>query len=176
MGDGDVLGELAANLDPPMAVVTTALRGERAGCLIGFHAQCSIDPPRYVIWLSRANHTYRVGLLAPRFALHFLSQGEHDLAELFGGASGDHVDKFSRCDWRAGPDDVPLLNRVPNRVVGRRGAVLDEGSDHVCIVLEVDHVDYAAPFQPLRLSMVNDITPGHGADERPVPANERSKS
>ena len=30
-----------------MVVVTTAQGDERAGCLVGFHAQSSIEPPRY---------------------------------------------------------------------------------------------------------------------------------
>src|SRR3954451_14252328 len=98
-----------------MAIVTTVSGGERAGCLVGFHAQCSIDPPRYVVWLSKANHTYRIALLAGHMAVPFLDEADHDLAELFGGSTGDEVDKLARCDWEGGPDGVPLLERCPNR-------------------------------------------------------------
>jgi flavin reductase (DIM6/NTAB) family NADH-FMN oxidoreductase RutF len=169
----DAFADLVGHLDPPMIVVTTAAGGQRAGCLVGFHAQCSIEPPRYVVWLSKANHTLRVGLLAPRFAIHFLAADQHDVAELFGGTTGDEVDKFSRCSWTEGPDGVPLLEGFDHRIVGRRGAVLDDGSDHVCVVIEPDDVRAEGPLRPLRLSDVNDITPGHQAEERPVPAEER---
>ena len=59
-------------LDDPLIVVTTASDDERAGCLVGFHTQCSIEPLRYAIWLSKANVTYRVGLFASHLAVHFL--------------------------------------------------------------------------------------------------------
>jgi len=179
VGELDGFAALVASLDPAMAIVTTVLGDQRAGCLIGFHAQCSIEPPRYVVWLSKANHTYRVSLLAPRFAVHFLDEADRDLAALFGGSSGDDVDKLSLCDWHPGPQGVPLLDQVPNRVIGTRRAVLDEGSDHVCLVIELDHVDHAdraPPFRPLRLSMVDDIEPGHGAEDRPEPAEERARA
>jgi flavin reductase (DIM6/NTAB) family NADH-FMN oxidoreductase RutF len=78
MSEGmDDFARLIASLDPPMAVVTTASDRERAGCVVGFHAQSSIDPERYVVWLSKANHTFRVGVHARHFAVHFL--GEDDL-------------------------------------------------------------------------------------------------
>src|SRR4051794_33922452 len=70
--DGDAFDTLIARLDPAMAIVTAVSDNERGGCLIGFYAQCSIDPPRYVVWLSKANHTFRVGLHARHFAVHFL--------------------------------------------------------------------------------------------------------
>jgi len=54
--------------------------------------------------------------------------------------------------------------------------VLDEGSDHVCLVVKLDHVDRASPFRPLRLSMVDEIEPGHGAEDRPEPAEERARA
>ncbi len=54
--------------------------------------------------------------------------------------------------------------------------MLDEGSDHVCLVIELDHVDQAPPFRPLRLSMVDDIEPGHDAEDRPEPAEERASA
>ena len=86
-----------------MVIVTTVAGGHRSGCLVGFHTQCSIDPPRYAVWLSEANHTCRVGAAADHFAVHWVPSDRHDLAELFGGTTGDEVDKFDRCDWTAGP-------------------------------------------------------------------------
>ena len=52
--------ELVSELDYPMFIVTCADARERAGCLVGFATQCSIDPPRFLICLSDKNRTYRV--------------------------------------------------------------------------------------------------------------------
>jgi flavin reductase (DIM6/NTAB) family NADH-FMN oxidoreductase RutF len=166
--------DLVAQLDPAMAVVTTVSGEERAGCLIGFHAQCSIDPPRYVVWLSKANHTFRVGLHAQRFVVHFLGEEDLETARLFGTTSGDEVDKFGRCDWAPGPDGVPVLASCPNHFVATRVALLDEGSDHVCVVLEVTETSSDGSLRPLRLSQAEVLEPGHEAQERPKPATERS--
>ena len=127
---------LMGRLDHPMVVVTTAMGEARSGCLVGFHSQCSIDPPRYAVWISRANHTWTVAALAEHFAVHLLHPDDHDLAELFGSATGDEIDKFDRCEWRPGPGGVPLLARCPDRLVGRRTAMVDAGTDHVAVVLE----------------------------------------
>ncbi len=167
-------GSLMSDADPAMIVVTAVAADERAGCLVGFHSQCSIDPVRYAVWLSKANHTYRVALLGEHLAVHFLAADDHDVAELFGGSSGDDVDKFDRCDWTPGPGGVPLLDRCANRVVGRRHTLVDEGSDHVCVVVAVDEVSRSEPLTPLRLSDVVDLDPGHGNEERPRPPTERS--
>jgi flavin reductase (DIM6/NTAB) family NADH-FMN oxidoreductase RutF len=162
-----------------MAVVTTASGGERAGCLVGFHAQCSIAPHRYVVWLSKANHTFRVALHARHFAVHFLPEGSageggNDLPRLFGTVSGDTTDKFGRVAWSPGPGGVPLLRDCSHRFTAERVALLDEGSDHVCLVLEPREVVAPGPFRPLRLSQVAHLQPGHEAEERPKPAAERS--
>ena len=66
MGTEREFEELVSRLDPPMIVVTTVSGDQRAGCLAGFHTQCSVDPPRYAIWLSKANHTMALGLYARR--------------------------------------------------------------------------------------------------------------
>ena len=52
--------ELVREIDYVMFVVTAAADGERAGCLVGFTTQTSIHPPRFLVCLSRKNHTYRV--------------------------------------------------------------------------------------------------------------------
>jgi flavin reductase (DIM6/NTAB) family NADH-FMN oxidoreductase RutF len=173
-GDVTGFGELVARLDPAMAVVTTSSGQERAGCLVGFHAQCSIVPSRYVVWLSKANHTLRVGMHARHFALHFLGQDDVELARLFGTTSGDRVDKFARSDWSPGAGGVPLLHACPNRFAADKVALLDEGSDHVCLVLQPTEVATGRGWQPLRLAQVTHLQPGHEAEERPTPRTERA--
>lgn len=160
-GDGAALDRMMAALDAPMVVVTAAARGERAGCMVGFHSQSSIEPRRCALWISKANHTYRVALLATHLAVHALTADDHDLAELFGGRTGDEVDKFARTPWIPGPGGVPLLDRCPHRAVVRRVALLDEGGDHVCITGEPVAASSRGPFTPLRLHDVDDIAPGH---------------
>jgi flavin reductase (DIM6/NTAB) family NADH-FMN oxidoreductase RutF len=170
----DAFDAIAASLDPAMVVVTSAHDGERAGCLVGFHAQSSIEPHRYCVWLSKANHTGRIVRRATTLAVHYLDSSQRDLAVLFGTLSGDDVDKFERCRWEEGPGGVPLLADVPRRIVARRIALLDEGGDHLCVVTEPIAAVADGPFTPLRLSAVDDLTPGHEADERPTPPTERA--
>lgn len=162
--------DLMATPDQAMVILTTAAGGERAGCLVGFHSQSGIDPPRYAVWLSKANHTFTIGTLADTFAVHFPSADQHDLAALFGGASGDDADKFARCAWTPGPDGVPLLDDCPDRFVARREGLLDVGADHVCLDLRPVRVDRAdRADERLRLRDVMDIEPGHAAEERQQP-------
>lgn len=169
----DAFDALMERLDVPMSVVTASAGDERAGCLIGFQAQCSIHPRRYVVWLSKANHTYRVALRTDHLAIHFLDRADRDLAELFGTLSGDDVDKFARCQWQLGSAGVPLLSRCPNRMIVRRMTLLDDGSDHLSVVTEPVEVHGDGGFTPLRLSDVEDLVPGHTVDERPRPPTER---
>jgi len=126
--------ELMARLDVPLMVITTSSDDQRAGCVIGFHTQCSIEPMRYAVWLSKANFTYRVSLFATHFALHLLDSADEELAVLFGSTSGDTTDKFAQCEWTPGPCGVPLLARCPNRIVLERTSLWDDGSDHVCCI------------------------------------------
>ncbi len=169
----DRFDALMERIDVPLAVVTAAAGDERAGCLIGFQSQSSINPRRYAVWLSKANHTYRVALRTEHLAVHLLDRTDRDLAELFGTLSGDDVDKFTRCEWHLGPAGVSLLSRCPNRMVVRRLTLLDEGGDHVCVVTEPIEVHADGAFTPLRLSDVQDLVPGHTVDERPRPPTER---
>lgn len=158
--------ELVARANAAMVVVTTIADGETSGCLVGFHSQCSIEPPRYAVWISRANHTFRVAAHAHTFAVHFLPARRRDLADLFGGETGDQIDKLTRCDWTEGPGGVPLLDGCPDRFVGELVEWREGGDeDHACVVL--DPVDArAGGSEPwLHLADVIDIDPGHDADE-----------
>ncbi len=170
----DRFSVLMSTLDWPMAVVTAATAAERAGCLVGFHAQSSIEPARYVVWLSKANHTCRVALRATYLGVHLLDRGDRELAVNFGTRTGDDGDKFDDLPIDVGEGRVPLLRGCANRFVGRRVALLDEGGDHVCVVIEPRDVWSGPGFRPLRLGDVDDLEPGHPVEERPQPPTQRA--
>ena len=174
MKGADQFDAIMARLDSPMAIVTTASDQGRAGCLVGFHTQSGIAPNSLAVWLSKANHTFRVSVFAEVFAVHFLGQDDMELAELFGTLSGDDVDKFERCAWTPGVDGVPLLDGCANRAIGRKVALLDTRADHVCLVLDPVEATYGGEFGPLRLSQVSHLRAGHEAEERHEPADTRA--
>ena len=158
----DPFHRLAGDLEYPMMVVTTARGDERAGCLVGFAAQCSIDPPLLVVWLSKENRTTRVARDASSLLVHFLSRDDRELAELFGTATGDEVDKFSRCEWKPGPEGLPLLTGC-TRVVAGRVLQRFETGDHIGHLLDPgDCIVGDWPGQ-LGFQAVKDFEPGHPA-------------
>jgi len=172
--DTDNFDTLMSSLDPALVVVTAVAGSERAGCLVGFHAQSSIDPRRYCVWLSKANHTYRVALRSTHLAIHFLTSADLPTAEVFGTLTGDHVDKFAGTRHEDGPEGVPVLSDCPRHLVVRRIALLDEGGDHVCIITEPVAVHGSGPYEPLRLSQADRLVPAHDNEERHDPPTERS--
>jgi flavin reductase (DIM6/NTAB) family NADH-FMN oxidoreductase RutF len=68
-------------------------------------------------------------------AVHLVPEDRGDLAELFGGETGDDENKFSECDWREGPEGLPLLDGCPSWFAGRILERLPLG-DHVGHLLE----------------------------------------
>jgi flavin reductase (DIM6/NTAB) family NADH-FMN oxidoreductase RutF len=153
---------LVAQLDYPMFIATVATGGERAGCLIGFATQSSIDPPRFLAGISDKNRTFRVAAGADTMAIHLVPEDASDLAELFGGETGDEVDKFARAEWREGPGGVPLLDGCPNRFVGRIVERIDFG-DHVGMVLEPFFAEADEDSAQLGFHRAKRIEPGHEA-------------
>lgn len=162
------LDDLMGSVDSPLIVVTTSAEGERAGCLVGFHSQASIDPGHYCFWLSKANHTYRVALRSERFAVHFLTDADRDLGRHFGSRSGSEADKFTGLDITVAEEGVPLIAELPNRLLVERIAMLDDGGDHVCTTARVLSAESTRDFTPLRTSQLGDLPPGHASDERAV--------
>jgi flavin reductase (DIM6/NTAB) family NADH-FMN oxidoreductase RutF len=158
----DAFSDLVGQLDYPMMVVTAAAAGERAGCLVGFATQCSIDPPRFAVWISRKNHTFGVAQQSDVLAVHFLGPDDGALAQLFGGTTGDEVDKFSRCRWREGPGGVPVLEDCGRWFAGR---VIEQfpTEDHVGFLLVPVHVESATSAGQLGFQEARSISPGHDA-------------
>ena len=125
--------ELVGHLDYPMFIVTACNdASERAGCLIGFATQSRIPSSATA------------------------------LAELFGGRTGDEVDKFAQCDWREGPGGVPVLNECRNWFAG---AVVDrfDLGDHVGFLLDPVEVQLEVPQRQFDFHRARRIDAGHGA-------------
>lgn len=166
---GQDIDPLVAASDPAMVIVTTTAEGAQAGCLVGFHSQSSMaEPPHYCVWLSKANHTYRVALRASHLAVHFLGREDRSLAEHFGTRSGEDCDKFEGLQVEKGEHGVPLLGDCPHQLVLERLVVVDDGGDHVCFTGRVLQVRGEDELTPLRLSDVMHLRAGRAAEERSV--------
>jgi flavin reductase (DIM6/NTAB) family NADH-FMN oxidoreductase RutF len=153
---------LVGDLEHPMFIVTARAGDEPLGCLVGFATQASIDPRRFLVCLSHVNHTFRRGRDATHLGVHCVPEDAAELAELFGGQTGDDVDKFARLAWHDGPHGVPLLDDCPNRFVGRVIDRMDAG-DHTAYLLEPVAAEHAGGEGELTFHRARRIEPGHPA-------------
>src|SRR5205807_9592460 len=111
MGDTRAFERVVGLLDYPMLIATTAVRGERSGCVVAFATQCSIHPPRFLVCISDKNHTYRVlESGGEAIAIHLVPEDAEHLIELFGGETGDQRDKFAKAAWTEVPGGLPVLD------------------------------------------------------------------
>lgn len=154
--------QLTGELDYPMLIVTTVAGDERAGCLVGFATQCSIDPALFMVLISSKNHTLRVAARAAAFAVHFVPEAGSDLARLFGSETEDDVDKFSRCRWHAGPESLPILDEC-----GRwfAGTIVEQRvlGDHVGFVLRPFAASADGSTDAFSFQRAKELSPGHEA-------------
>jgi flavin reductase (DIM6/NTAB) family NADH-FMN oxidoreductase RutF len=153
---------LARAFTGPVYIVTAAADGRRAGCLVGFATQVSMDPERFLVCISRANATFPVAMAAARLAVHAVTEGERALAELFGGETGDEIDKFTRCSWEPADDGTPILSSPPTWVLGRILDRIDLG-DHVGCILEPERWHGGGQIAQLSERDLAEIEPGHPA-------------
>jgi flavin reductase (DIM6/NTAB) family NADH-FMN oxidoreductase RutF len=150
---------IVGGLEYPMFIVTARAGDEPLGCLVGFATQTSIDPQRFLVCLSHTNRTYRRARDAELLGVHCVPDDAAGLAELFGGQTGDEVDKFARTAWHDGPDGVPILDACENWFVGRVLRRIAAG-DHDAYLLEpvAAHCGVHGEFTFHR---ARHITPGH---------------
>lgn len=150
-------------IDYPYFVITVrSPDAEMSGCLAGFVTQCSIDPPNFLVCISKVNHTLSIAERSPGMGLHLLGEDQVDLARLFGEETGDLVDKFASVDWRLGPTGAPLL---VDAAVSMEGQILGHFSvgDHEAFLIR--GVRAVAGRHPGLLTFRNgpSLQPGHPA-------------
>jgi flavin reductase (DIM6/NTAB) family NADH-FMN oxidoreductase RutF len=156
-----IFTKLMGMLNYPVFIVTTAVGERREGCVIGFATQTSVHPGRFLACLSRENRTFRLARDADALAVHFVAREQTELVELFGGETGDEIDKFERCDWRSGPHGMPILAACPDWFVGTIGSRHDLGDHEGYLLGPVAAHDRAGEL--LYFQDVKDVEPGHPA-------------
>lgn len=155
--------DAVSTISYPMVIVTTVgPDGERSGCLVGFHTQCSLEPARYLLCISRSNHTHGVASRAGHLAVHLLDQDDRELSSLFGEQTGDEVDKFAHCAWRPGPFGLPVLDE-PNAWFAGPILTRTDVGDHTAFVIQPADGAFTGPFTQLGFQQVRDMKPGHPA-------------
>jgi flavin reductase (DIM6/NTAB) family NADH-FMN oxidoreductase RutF len=154
---------LVAMLDYTMFVVTTQAGGHASGCLVGFATQTSLQPPRFLVGISKRNHTFGVACQSDYLAVHLVARRHIELARLFGSQTGDQINKFEHCSWHSGPEGMPILDDATAWFVGKILSRIDLG-DHGGHLLEP--VGGYAPDSSedlVSFSDVVDLEPGHEA-------------
>ena len=157
-----VVHDLVSDLDYPMFIVTATNGRERAGCLVGFATQCSINPPRFLVCLSDKNRTFRVARTAELVVVHLVPAQAGELAELFGSRTGDDVDKLERCAWHDGPAGTPVLDECGNWFAGRILERLPAG-DHCALLLEPFEAHSDGGHDAFSFHRARRMNPGHEA-------------
>ena len=153
--------QLAGSLDYPVFIVTMTDGDRREGCVVGFATQTSFDPARFLACVSRANRTFELAQDVDAVAVHLVPCEAIELVELFGGETGDDVDKFERCAWSTGPRGLLILDDCPSWFAGEVRARHDLG-DHLGLLLEPVEARYE-PGEIVSFQRVTDVDPGHPA-------------
>jgi flavin reductase (DIM6/NTAB) family NADH-FMN oxidoreductase RutF len=159
-GDSGSFADFAHALAGTALIVTASAGGLRRGCLVGFATQASIDPPRLLVCVSVRNATFDAAVSASHLGVHVIPGDRFDLAELFGGETGDDVDKFALTPWEEGPGGEPLLRDCPTRMSGRPIARVELG-DHVGFLLDPVAVWAGPAADGLDVRRAAGIDPGH---------------
>jgi flavin reductase (DIM6/NTAB) family NADH-FMN oxidoreductase RutF len=122
-----------------------------------------MHPQRFLAGLSRNNHTCRVAARSDYLAVHVLERRHIGLAQLFGGETGDQINKFDRCSWHTGPEGMPILDDAVAWFVGKTLERIDLG-DHIGYLLEPVTGEAVESSEGLvSFPDVADLKPGHEA-------------
>ncbi len=91
--------------------------------------------------------------------MHIIEKKDKNIAELFGGETGDEVDKFARVSWHLA-HGVPILDACQRWFAGSILEQIDLG-DHVGFLLEPIDTEQNATSEQLTFQRARDIEPGH---------------
>jgi len=153
---------LTESTNYPLFVVTTGGADEPSGCLAGFVTQSSLRPVRFLVCISKINHTFGRAEQGSALALHLLGFEQQDMASLFGELTGDVANKFAGVRWSTGVTGAPLLAECAAWVEGDIINQMSAG-DHEAFLINVKGGGAGTRPGRLMLRDLPDLDPGHPA-------------
>jgi len=102
---------------------------------------------------------------ATHLAVHVLGREHLDLARLFGGKTGQKIDKFQRCQWHTGPEGLPILDAATAWFVGQIERRFDMGDHvgHLLAPVAAGPRNIVKSTALVTYADVHDLKPGHEA-------------
>ena len=134
------ISKVAAQLDPPLWLVTAADSERRGGFIATTAAQASIvsEMPRQLITVNKRHYTHGLIEASGAFAMHLIDETQLDLVWRFGLQSGRDLDKFSGLLCRIGTTGSPLLPTALGWFDCRVEDRMDSGDRTIYLVAVVD--------------------------------------
>ena len=134
------VGEVYAQLSPPLWLVTAADGDRRGGLIATTVTQASIvnEMPRQLITIAKRHNTHTLIEASDVFAMHLIDETQLDLVWRFGMQSGRDVNKFDGLAFRIGATGSPLLPEALAWFDCRVEARLDSGDRTVYLAAVVE--------------------------------------
>ncbi|TMV09183.1 flavin reductase family protein [Ruegeria sediminis] len=120
-----------------VTVITTGTENGPVAITVNSFSSVSLDPPLVLWCLGKESNRYDAFSTAKNYAIHVMSEDQHDQALRF--ARNGWV--FSHADWTPDEAGTPLLSGCLARFDCRLSAQHEAG-DHVIVVGEVKRVMY----------------------------------
>ncbi|MBI1871326.1 MAG: flavin reductase [Chlamydiae bacterium] len=131
-------------------ILTSKAENEVAGCTVTWVSQASMNPPMIMVGLEKESHTYQVVQKSGKFVVHFLGQGQKEIAQKFFKPGVFEDGKIHGFACRTGVTGVPILVDVPAYIECRALETVGQGDHHV-VVAEVIGAGVQHNLPPLSL-------------------------
>jgi flavin reductase (DIM6/NTAB) family NADH-FMN oxidoreductase RutF len=152
--DEDPKRQILRRIPYALYVMTSMAGGRPAASTLTWLSQCSFHPPLVMIGIQTNSRMHEAVEKSGSIAVHFLAEGQQDLAEQFFRPPADEEGpRLHGILWEPGPaTGAPLLADPPAWLEARVTDRVDRG-DHTVFVCEIVDVGIRDPdFEPLLLS------------------------
>jgi len=93
----------------PVAIITTAHGGQRAGLTATAICSATADPPTILVCVNQNARTEAFIAASSRLVVNFLSEDQHEIARLFSTSKLDAEKRFAVGEWIEAATGAPVL-------------------------------------------------------------------
>jgi flavin reductase (DIM6/NTAB) family NADH-FMN oxidoreductase RutF len=131
-----------------VALITTAVNGERAGLVATAVSSVSADPPTLLICINQSASAHKAISTSGVVCVNLLSTADQDLVDAFCRPSR-RSERFMSGDWRTLDTGAPMLTSSLAAFSCRVCKEFDHGSHTIFLCHVLDVYNAEPPFDPL---------------------------